>query len=130
MNAITPVIEGRLRALVPMLASNHDGEVVAAARTLDRTLHSVGLDLHDLARLAIEGGMRGPIEPRVATPMRRESWRSVVAFCARHLDKLKPREASFVRSLAEKTSTAWSPSPKQRDWLFNIYMRLEGGTHA
>lgn len=39
----------RVAKLVPLLASDKDGEVVAAARAIARTLGTAGTDLHDLA---------------------------------------------------------------------------------
>ena len=42
-------ISPRLRKLLPRLASNHDGEVAATARAIERTLKSAGHDWHDLA---------------------------------------------------------------------------------
>lgn len=39
----------KLGKLFPRLASNHDGEVVATARAIIRTLDSAGASLHDLA---------------------------------------------------------------------------------
>jgi hypothetical protein len=38
--------------LIPRLASNHDGEVIATARALIRVLKADGFDLHDLTRMA------------------------------------------------------------------------------
>ena len=35
--------------LIPRLASNHDGEVVATARAIERLLKAGGRDWHDLA---------------------------------------------------------------------------------
>ena len=43
-------ITERLGKLVPRLASNHDGEVVATVAAIGRTLQSAGLDWHDLAQ--------------------------------------------------------------------------------
>jgi hypothetical protein len=37
-----------LGKLIPRLASNHDGEVIATVRAIRRTLASSGADLHDL----------------------------------------------------------------------------------
>lgn len=72
---ITP----KLAKLLPLLASNHDGEVVAAARAIVRTLTAAGSDLHalavalepspfdwrDLVRQAIERASAEPIRPQV-----------------------------------------------------------------
>ncbi len=52
MNLPAP-ITSKLRKLLPLLASDKDGEVLGAARAIHRTLQSAGSDLHDLAaRLA------------------------------------------------------------------------------
>ncbi|MCJ2110276.1 hypothetical protein MKK64_03475 [Methylobacterium sp. E-025] len=40
----------KLAKMLPRLASEHDGEVVAAARAIGRTLATAGLDWHALAR--------------------------------------------------------------------------------
>ena len=46
--ALTP-IAGRLGKLVRLLASDRDGEVVAAVQAIKRTLANVSLDIHALA---------------------------------------------------------------------------------
>ncbi|KQP77430.1 hypothetical protein [Methylobacterium sp. 37f] len=46
----------RLAKLLPHLASEHDGEVVATARAIGRTLTVAGLDWHDLA-----GAIQAPL---------------------------------------------------------------------
>ncbi|TIL94526.1 MAG: hypothetical protein E5Y73_11445 [Mesorhizobium sp.] len=38
----------KIAKLIPRLASNHDGEVVATVRAIVRTLGNAGADLHDL----------------------------------------------------------------------------------
>jgi hypothetical protein len=42
-------VSAKIAKLLPMLGSSHDGEVVAAARAIERTLKSAGLTFHDLA---------------------------------------------------------------------------------
>jgi hypothetical protein len=48
MSTLAPIAD-KLGKLLRLLSSSHDGEVVAAARGIDRTLKSVGLDVHALA---------------------------------------------------------------------------------
>jgi hypothetical protein len=50
--------------LIPRLASSFDGEVIATARAIDRTLRSNGLDWHDLTKSITEP----PPLPRPPTP--------------------------------------------------------------
>ena len=42
-------IPAQIRKLLPRLTSNHDGEVTATARAIERILQGAGLDWHDLA---------------------------------------------------------------------------------
>jgi hypothetical protein len=42
-------ITGKLCKMIRMLASDCDGDVIAAARAIKRTLRSEGLDIHALA---------------------------------------------------------------------------------
>ena len=46
-------ITGKLGKMIRMLASDCDGDVIAAARAIKRSLRSEGLDIHELAK-AIE----------------------------------------------------------------------------
>jgi hypothetical protein len=48
MNLPAP-IASKISKLLPLLASDKDGEVLGAARAIHRTLQSAGSDLHDLA---------------------------------------------------------------------------------
>ena len=43
-------ITGKLCKMIRMLASDCDGDVIAAARAIKRTLRSEGLDIHELAK--------------------------------------------------------------------------------
>lgn len=40
----------KFEALLPRLASDHDGEVIATARALDRVLKRAGMDWHDIVK--------------------------------------------------------------------------------
>jgi hypothetical protein len=73
MTAALPAIAPKLQRLIPMLATNHDGEVVATARAIGRTLQAAGLDWHDLAeRLA------APTAPQSSTSTRSAPhWRAM-----------------------------------------------------
>ena len=57
MTTLAPVAP-RLSKLLALLSSDHDGEVLAAARAIRRTLGSAGLSWHDLAA-AITASAKG-----------------------------------------------------------------------
>ena len=49
MSAALAPVRPRLGLLIPRLATEHDGEIVATVRAIGRTLKGAGLDFHDLA---------------------------------------------------------------------------------
>jgi hypothetical protein len=57
--AMTSHLPPLVEKLIPRLASNFDGEVVATARAIDRSLRANGRDWHDVAR-----GSEPPPPPR------------------------------------------------------------------
>jgi hypothetical protein len=108
-------IAPKLAKLLPRLASDHDGEVVATARAVRRTLHAAGLDYHDLARSLVRSASSALPPP---------DWRWMARACAEHWQALSDREREFLATLAGWRGT---PSTKQLAWLQNIHNRLCGG---
>ena len=47
--ATLPVFPPKLAKMIPMRSADNEGQVIAAARAIDRMLKSAGLDWHDLA---------------------------------------------------------------------------------
>ena len=89
--------------LVRLLASDRDGEVLAAVAALKRTLGAGGADLNDLAD-ALVAGLK-PRTPR--TPERTPAkwappppdlynWESMVQFCRFHGHRLRDDDREFV----------------------------------
>jgi hypothetical protein len=69
----------KLTALIPLLASDHDGEVVATVHAIRRMLQAAGLDLHTLAAILTAAPDEKPAahEQPAAHP-EPEPWRSTV----------------------------------------------------
>lgn len=146
MNARSP-IPSKVRLLVPVLASPHDGEVVGTARAIGRVLDSAGLGFHDLAAAIPTESDVDPIPAWDAAgwnaaarptanphaPIRRERsvftekqsarHRQMAVFC-KNADRgrLTARERDFVNNVA-----FWRRdlSIAQADWLTDICDRLE-----
>jgi hypothetical protein len=91
--------------LIPRLASQYDGEVVATARAIERTLKAAGRDWHDLA---------AAIQPLPT------DWRSLARFCAGQQQRLRPRELDFIVSISRQNRL----SEKQQRWLQDIASRV------
>jgi hypothetical protein len=108
MSALPATLIPTLGKLIPRLASNHDGEVVATVRAIERVLKSAGRDLHDLAAC-------------LGAPAN-DSDKSTVWWCfhRRHLLSLGDRR--FIEGVAEQRMPL---SPKQEKWLRDIVGKLE-----
>ena len=68
MSAALAAIAPQLGKLVLLLSSSHDGEIVAAARAIDRVLRANGRDWHDFAQALCSADQR--------------DWQDTLAFCA------------------------------------------------
>jgi hypothetical protein len=107
------VVAPRIGQLIKLLASDHDGEVVAAARALGRTLESVGEDFHSLAA-AIE-------RPAPATTRPEGDHRSMARWLLNSGARLNPREFSFLTGMSTRFG---SLSERQSSWLQAIFERV------
>jgi hypothetical protein len=147
-NAITPATASRLAAIIRMMSSDKDGDVLNAGRALDRTLKSVGCDIHDLAEVVehanggklseaemkklysagYEAGMRavenrstGDFHNVDGTP----NWHEIARFCQQNDNRLRENERQFVGDMAARS--VWrEPTEKQAKWLRSIFFRLGG----
>jgi len=144
-------IAGKLANFVRLLASDKDGEVVGAARALDRVLKSIGADFHDLAdRVERPGGeisdadMEKIFQAGVQEGQRMEKQARAVArsngssanfpsaqdmamFCHQNLANARSEwEREFIVNMAAWTRTVRPLSPKQQAHLEKIYIKLGG----
>lgn len=119
--ALAPVAP-KLALLIPRLATDHDGEVVATARAIGRVLAAAGLDFHDLA-----AGL-APAAPPQPEPGPRSVDEDELA-CAVWLRDhaiLSPKEANFVDNAILILRRGRRLSQAQAAWLAGLYAR-EGG---
>jgi hypothetical protein len=142
-------IAGKLKPLIRLLSSNQDGEVVAAARALNRLLKVNGSDIHALADsigqangklneaemrklydAGFEAGVRAVEDKQHSdedfhntdgTP----SWHAIAVWCQRRDERLRDSERQFINDMAGRT--VWrDPTVKQEKWLRSIFLRLGG----
>jgi hypothetical protein len=117
----------KLKSLIPMLSSPLDGEVVAAARAIERTLKRFGCDWHDLVSVIGPAAAPQPApKPEFndinKTRFTDAPWRETAKFCMEREDDLSPREYEFVDNLL--TSWRGRLTEKQAKWLASIAVRL------
>jgi hypothetical protein len=97
----------RLGKLLLMLSSPNDGEVMAAARAIDRVLKAQRRDWHDLVRALF------PHAPQ---------WRADAEWCAGRAEFLSDWEKGFLTSLLGSRGT---PTPRQLACLASIKQLIE-----
>ena len=128
MTDLAPILP-KLAKLVPRLASDADGEIVATVRAIDRTLRSAGADWHDFTS-ALTPALTPPRpalrpEPR---PQRPQTWLEIANWCALcpQAGKLSSKEAVFVLDMVRNLRRYREPTEKQAKWLRSIFEKLGG----
>ena len=130
----------KIQKLLKLLSSNNDGEVVAAARAIMRTLESEGADIHELAE-RVEGRKLSQSEmQRIYDQAFRDGKQAAAvnagftnvgpSFYAMACEikhkadgRLSPKEHDFVEDMV-RWCTRREPSEKQSKWLHAIYCRI------
>ena len=144
-------IAPKLANLIRRLSSDQDGEVVATAHALVRTLQSIGADIHDVADriehsgngALVEAELQEVYDAGIKEGVRREkaqashgvpqgvavqfpSARDMAMHCYRNLAELRSEwEQEFITNMASWTRTR-PLSSKQQAHLEKIYIKLRG----
>jgi hypothetical protein len=131
-----------------MLSSNRDGEVIAAARAITRTLKRGGADIHTLAE-AIGDGSLNEVEMKTiydagyAAGMQaiedklhangfhdigdenNELLATMARYCWMNSERLRnDTERNFIRGVERRTRRGQRISEKQESWLRDCYARV------
>lgn len=120
MADLSPNLTDKLGRLLPRLASDSAGEVVATVAAIRRTLDRAGLDLHDLAARLTEA-------PRLVDPERHArrdagSALAMAAWLRRHaLARLTPKQADFTATALRLLTAGRALTPKQAAWLHDLH---------
>jgi hypothetical protein len=148
-DALAP-ISNKIQALIRMLSSDRDGEIVNAVRALNRLLKANGADIHAIAdgvghangkkfteadaaeiyRRGVEDGRREAeknqdIGFRNVNVHDEPSWHEIACECQKHPDHLRDdREKQFFNDMVRRTIHGGKLSEKQASWLRSIYARV------
>jgi hypothetical protein len=151
MIANDPIIAKRIADLVRRLSSPSDGEIIAAAHALQRTLEANGLDIHAVADpLEAPNGKHIPEEEMqrlwdaayargVQDTENRQhgvddfigtdgkpTWEAVALFLQRNKNRLNPRVHEFVDKMAAQTVWGEEPTERQHKFLHSLFFQLGG----
>jgi hypothetical protein len=144
---LTPIAP-RLADLIRRLASDHDGEVVAAWRAMIRTLKGIGADLHDVAEYIehfgngalseremleiFDAGVKTGIEQaeqrlhnNLGVTAQFPSARDMAMHCYQRIDQLNEWEQEFITNMVSWTRRK-PLSVKQQARLEEVYLKLGG----
>jgi len=140
-------VKKQLGKIVRLLSSDQDGDVVAAARALMRTLKRAGLDIHVFAEMietktwsddeAREMYKRGIAEGEARAESKRPAtfhnvnrnggaepdWPMIAEACLKHRVHKSEAEAEFCSDMQRRCECGSEPTPKQAAWLQKIYSR-------
>ncbi len=117
----------KIAKLIPLLASEHDGEVVATARAIERVLKGEGLDLHSLVEALCEPAPVAYVPPP-PTEKKPETWDEIARWCrTRDAGDLSSKERKFVWDMVRRAGTGVEPTDKQLKWLRAIHVKLQWG---
>jgi hypothetical protein len=148
MSAHAKTLEEKIAAVVRLLASDRDGEKLAAVAALERTLKSAGTDFNGLA-LGIENLGKSTVVPdeikkkiwdaavqhtenrlHGADDFRstdgKPTWQSVALYCQRNKHRLDAKHHDFIDKVAAQTVYGREPTPPMHKYLFSLFLRLGG----
>jgi hypothetical protein len=115
-----PNFPEQIGKLIPRLGSAFDGEVVATARAIEKTLAGAGLEWFDIVNA---------LTPKQTIPLAlaRRDWCEKAGYCHRHDHLcLTDAERKFVGDMDKMASGRFrrAPSEKQLAWLDAIYLKV------
>lgn len=115
MSIPVSLIPETVAALIPRLASDKPGEVVATAAAIGRQLRKSGVDWHDLAT-----ALRGGAGAAAATL---HTYADAVRWLLDREHELTGKERRFLRDMRGILSR-FEPRPKQARWIVGLAERL------
>lgn len=118
------VITPKLSKLIPMLATEYDGEVVATVRAISRTLEGAGMDFHSLVEALCEPKLiSAPPSPPKPEPASQPKslWDIAIWLRAHATHRMTYKEQKFVMDMATRLGMGRRASTKQENWLRSIY---------
>jgi hypothetical protein len=115
MTALAPALP-KLERLVPRLASDLDGEMIATVRAMGRVLAGAGLDRYDF----VAALRPSPIQSRWRSGT--ERWGEPANGCRFNgAGRLSPKGTNFVADMSRLLVLEGEPSRRQAEWLRAIY---------
>ena len=120
MTDLSPDLGARLGRLLPRLASDAPGEVVATVSAIRRTLDRAGLDLHDLAARLTEAPR--PVLQRISPTGTKTDLLALAQWLQTHArGRLTSRQAEFLNNATRLLGSGRQLTLKQANWLRDLH---------
>ena len=148
MSAGAKTLEQRIAMVIRLLASDKDGEIIAAVHALKRVLESAGTDLNGLAHGVENLGKNAEVSKEKMRQIwdaavqhtenrlhgaddfidssGKPTWEAVALFCQRNKHRLRPQTHEFVDKMASQTVYGREPTERQHKYLFALFLQLGG----
>jgi len=148
MSAGKKTLEERIASIVRLFASDKDGDIIAAAHALRRTLESAGTDINGLAHGIENLGKSAEVSKERMNQIwdaavqhtenrlhgaddfidssGKPTWEAVALFCQRNKQRLDTRHHPFIDDMASRTVWGHEPTEKQHKYLFALFLKLGG----
>ena len=120
MADLSPDLGAKLGRLLPRLASDAPGEVVATVAAIRRTLDRAGLDLHDLAARLTEAPASVVVKQEPA-PQARDLLTMAAGLRAYAMHRLTANQRDFVLKASGLLAAGRALTPKQQKFLRDLH---------
>lgn len=128
---MTPALARRLGKAVALLGSPADGEVIAAARAIGRTLDAAGMDWHGLAAMVTAEAARQAAPAFTFATTGPRTARKLMAHLARHPGATAADRARLDRMRARLLGAGTLLlSGEEIEWLDGLWRAMHGGPDA
>ena len=141
-------LEQKIADCVRRLASDKDGDIVAAAHGLLRILKSAGTDIHGLAHGIENLGKNAEVSKEKMKQIwdaavqhtenrlhgaddfidssGKPTWQSVALYCQRNKHRLDTKHHNFIDKVASQTVYNREPTEPMHKYLFSLFLQLGG----
>ena len=120
------MIPSKIALMIPRLASDADGEIIATVRAIDRQLRAAGLDFHDLVSRLTSAPVPEPMQRTRPDPAEPSLFDMASWLRFHALDRLTGNQRDFVVKACGILGSGRRLSEKQAAWLRNLYGQHEG----
>jgi hypothetical protein len=153
--ALPRELAAKLGKPIRLLASDSQGEAVAALCAIARLLEAYGQSFHELADHVETGGLTAEAKQKIGAAIKQAriegyaegvkaaeskqhgtgafrntdgslEWTEVALYCQRQKNRLPEKHHEFIDDMAARTVWGREPTPRQHQYLHSLFYKLGG----